>query len=470
MLMLASLLGMDRVCCICAELRSTQSCSLADTVPREKIQEFIIELDLTRNLDGKFYICAVCKTSVMSERKPKRAQKEFLGLLDFPENFKEKLLDICQPNPRILDPKKLIKLNKLEDFMLKLVIPFIRVGHLPRGPYIKVKGDLIMISSDLKESLNKVLPLSQDLIGVSFRRKMSYQGHFIEEYVDKNKIHAYFNFLKDYNHLYQDFSFDDQILENLEKDIMNEINKKVPGIEEQDDAVDEYDDRVNHPGKAKFATNSIILDKYKEDPNKSTVANKFAEMVVQVEMLYESETNSEDVVLDPEDEFFDEDEGLIEENDDEDDSYDDESFLEELTSEDFEKYFKFKQMKKKLERLVTIDLEHHCKCTSVKIIASVIDIHSQLMKIQVENQEFDQCLHDYLAISLQFKEAGTKLLQEKSDCNHSYNEITNFLQSIVFNKNMSARDIKNLVAEHKKIINKKLEKVSVAPGWFWLLV
>ena len=186
-------------------------------------------------------------------------------------------------------------------------------------------------------------------------------------------------------------------------------------------------------------------------------------------MLCESKTNIEDNVLDPEDEFFDEDEGLIEENDDVDDSLD-ESFLEQLQSEDFEKYVSFKQMKNKLERLLTIDLEHHCKCSSVKIIASVIDIHSQLMKIQVENQEFDQCLHDYLAISLQFKEAGTKLLQEKSDCNHSYNEIMNFLQSIVFNKNMTARDIKNFVAEQKKIINKKLDKVSVAPGWFWLLV
>ena len=95
---------------------------------------------------------------------------------------------------------------------MKLVIPFIRVGHLPRGPYIKVKGDLIMISSELKESLNKILPLSQDLIGVAFRRKISYRGHYIEEYVDKNKIHAYFNFFKDYNHLFQDFTFDDTIV------------------------------------------------------------------------------------------------------------------------------------------------------------------------------------------------------------------------------------------------------------------
>ena len=64
----------------------------------------------------------------------------------------------------------------------------------------------------------------------------------------------------------------------------------------------------------------------------------------------------------------------MEENDDEDDFYG-ESFLEELTSEDFEKYVKFKQLNNKLERLVTIDLEHHCKCNSVKIIASVIEFN-----------------------------------------------------------------------------------------------
>ena len=104
--------GMETVCCICAELKSSKSCSLADSMPREKFEEFLIDLKITRNLDGKLYICNVCKTSIQNNKKPIRAQKEFLGLLDYPDNFKEKLPSICQPNPRILDEKKLVKLNK----------------------------------------------------------------------------------------------------------------------------------------------------------------------------------------------------------------------------------------------------------------------------------------------------------------------------------------------------------------------
>ena len=104
--------GMEIVCCICAELKSSKSCSVADSVPREKFEEFLIDLKITRNLDGKLYICNVCKASIQNNKKPIRAQKEFLGLLDYPDNFKEKLPSICQPNPRILDEKKLVKLNK----------------------------------------------------------------------------------------------------------------------------------------------------------------------------------------------------------------------------------------------------------------------------------------------------------------------------------------------------------------------
>ena len=43
-----------------------------------------------------------------------------------------------------------LKLNKLESFILKLVIPFVRVAHCKRGRYLMVKGNLIMISNDIE--------------------------------------------------------------------------------------------------------------------------------------------------------------------------------------------------------------------------------------------------------------------------------------------------------------------------------
>ena len=78
-------------------------------------------------------------------------------------------------------------------FLLKLVIPFIQVAHCPRGDYFKVKGDLILISSDISHSLSRVLPISQGLIPVSFKRKLSFSRSYIEEYIEKAKVKLFFS-------------------------------------------------------------------------------------------------------------------------------------------------------------------------------------------------------------------------------------------------------------------------------------
>ena len=89
-----------------------------------------------------------------------------------------------------------MQLNKLESHLLKLCIPFIRVAHCPRGRYFKVKGDLILISSDIEQSLNKILPIQQSLIPVCFKRKLSYTGAYIEEYIETAKIKMYYSWFK----------------------------------------------------------------------------------------------------------------------------------------------------------------------------------------------------------------------------------------------------------------------------------
>ena len=92
------------------------------------------------------------------------------------------------------DPKKTyVQLNRLEDYLLKPVIPFIRIGHLPRGNYFQVKGELIMISADIAETMRKILPVEQNLVPVSFKKKLQYTGHYLQEYIDKKKVQIYFD-------------------------------------------------------------------------------------------------------------------------------------------------------------------------------------------------------------------------------------------------------------------------------------
>ena len=79
-----------------------------------------------------------------------------------------------------------LQLNKLESHLLKIVIPFIRVAHCNRGSYIKVKGSVILISSDISHSMSRILPRKQNLLPVCLKRKMEYTGNYMEEMIDKN--------------------------------------------------------------------------------------------------------------------------------------------------------------------------------------------------------------------------------------------------------------------------------------------
>ena len=45
-----------------------------------------------------------------------------------------------------------------------------------------------MISADVQQTVDKILPVTQNLIPVSFKRKLEYAGYFLEEYIDKNKV------------------------------------------------------------------------------------------------------------------------------------------------------------------------------------------------------------------------------------------------------------------------------------------
>ena len=190
-----------------------------------------------------------------------------------------------------------------------------------------------MITSDLPHSLNKILPQTQDLLGVAFKRNLKYTGHFLEEMIDRSKVHVYFKFFQKYNHLYKDFSFSEETLDNFERKALEAVNRE--SMEEDSDSEEETEEMHAHPGKAHIATTSLIMDKYKEDSSKPTVANRVADMVVQFETFNESLPMTEDVV-EPEDELFPEDEEVTGQIDEEDES-ENAIMMVELSDDDHDK-------------------------------------------------------------------------------------------------------------------------------------
>ena len=202
-------------------------------------------------------------------------------------------------------------MNKLESYLLKLVIPFIRIAHCPRGSYFKVKGDLILISSDIYHSLSKILPLQQSLIPVCFKRKLSYDGSYIEEYIEKVKVKMYFDWLKTHNHLYKNVDFDTTLVENFLAE-SNQASTDFENNTREDEEAHQSDNEQNNEDEETYQSGdeelpihketdnfepqnsdnndwthdqaTMFLNKYCENTNIPTVANRIADIIVEYEI------------------------------------------------------------------------------------------------------------------------------------------------------------------------------------------
>ena len=219
-----------------------------------------------------------------------------------------------------------LQLNKLEAHLLKLVIPFTRIAHCPRGRYTKVKGSVILISSDVKHSMSKILPRKQKLLPVCLKRKLEYTGNYMEEVIDREKVESYFNFFKRFNPLFNDAKFQKDKIDKFESECdsftkqFGEALEKITiqtndnGREESESESDSESDNKNSEedldNKANTYDNTkkenkydetnffrdqttVFCNKYEEDVNVPTVANRFANIIVDVETFFNANIDDE---------------------------------------------------------------------------------------------------------------------------------------------------------------------------------
>lgn len=102
-------------------------------------------------------------------------------------------------------PKELSCLNSLEQHLISLHIPFMKVMALPKGGQKNIHGPVVCVPSDLKKT--KMLPLKTDenmLLRVKLKRKLSYKGYY--EYQFMNPVHliSALDYLKQNNIWYED--------------------------------------------------------------------------------------------------------------------------------------------------------------------------------------------------------------------------------------------------------------------------
>ncbi|XP_049421807.1 uncharacterized protein LOC125882141 [Epinephelus fuscoguttatus] len=203
--------GPDFVCCVCHRLlfrNQVQSCvrevygtslateGIADKCISEKYlhrcnDQCVVpcQLALCR---GQLWICHKCHRKISADEMPAE----------------------CWSNNLDVDPvpPELGCLNSLEQHLIALHIPFMKVLALPKGGQNGVHGPVTCVPANITQTSN-VLPRSSmegSLVQVKLKRKLTYKGHYEYQFVDPLHVRQALDYLKGTNVNYRDIEFNEE--------------------------------------------------------------------------------------------------------------------------------------------------------------------------------------------------------------------------------------------------------------------
>ncbi|XP_041482326.1 uncharacterized protein LOC121429412 [Lytechinus variegatus] len=207
--------GPEYVCAVCFKLlfkNQVKKCAINNY----KLQMYIStkylhvcdsgckkECSIYHSSRSSLWICFTCHRKLQSGTVPAEANMNNLELQEIPE--------------------ELAHLNSLEQHLIALNIPFMKLLALPKGGQNGIHGPVVCVPSNTYETVN-VLPRSQtedQLIRVKLKRKLSYKGHYEYKFVNKSKILRGLHYLKMNNKYYVNVHVNDQ-WENVMKPTEND--------------------------------------------------------------------------------------------------------------------------------------------------------------------------------------------------------------------------------------------------------
>lgn len=114
-------------------------------------------------------------------------------------------------------PKELSCLNSLEQHLISMHIPFMKVMALPKGGQKNIHGPVVCVPSDLKKTT--MLPVKADencLLRVKLKRKLNYKGYYEYQFTNPVYLIRALEYLKQNNKWYEGITIKNDIeaLEN----------------------------------------------------------------------------------------------------------------------------------------------------------------------------------------------------------------------------------------------------------------
>ena len=130
--------GFDLICSSCLQYKQREYCQNIDTLSKDLITKYIVNYSyLVKNRTEGQFVCNLCLKDIKNHIMPKRSHANKFKFCDFPADFIQALRKHCNfressasilPNREIYE-RNFLTLNRLESYLLKLVIPFIRYNR-----------------------------------------------------------------------------------------------------------------------------------------------------------------------------------------------------------------------------------------------------------------------------------------------------------------------------------------------------
>ncbi|XP_046348179.2 uncharacterized protein LOC124128768 [Haliotis rufescens] len=142
--------------------------------------------------EGTLWICYTCHRKLLSGKMPAEAVVNNLELSPVPMPLQ------C--------------LNELEQHLIALNIPFMKMMALPKGGQHGVHGPVVCVPSNIQKSTS-ILPrcdVDDQMIRVKLKRKITYKGHYQYQFVNKAHVNNALEYLRTNNTWYRDVNINEE--------------------------------------------------------------------------------------------------------------------------------------------------------------------------------------------------------------------------------------------------------------------
>ena len=150
--------------------------------------------------EGKQWVCKTCDGALSRGNLPVQAKANGMEL----DN----------------EPAELSHLNALEQRLISLRVPFMKMVALPSGKQRCIHGPAVNVPSKIDRVCTMLprLPSECELVPLKLKRKLLYKGHYLYDYVSPQKLINALKWLKANNTLYADVDIADDWVESAAAD------------------------------------------------------------------------------------------------------------------------------------------------------------------------------------------------------------------------------------------------------------